>query len=188
MRAHLALLSAVLSAFALTGCDLEATAEADQICVTEPTRQTVPGVDPPGGGTVSVTVPTDIVLDLGDAVPELDERGVTSELVAQSITLTTAEDVDLSGVDSLSLTVTAAGRPPVDFSYERPAGAAPPIVSITATPETRVDLVAYFEGDRRVRISAITLTGRPPASAWTPTLRTCGFLKVKVDYLDAATR
>lgn len=186
MRAHLALLSAVLSAFA-TGCDLEATAEADQICVTEPTRQTVPGV-PPGGGTVSVTVPTDIVLDLGDAVPELDERGVTSELVAQSITLTTAEDVDLSGVESLSLTVTAAGRPPVVFSYERPAGTAPPIVSITATPETRVDLVAYFEGDRRVRISAMTLTGRPPASAWTPTLRTCAFLKVKVDYLDAARR
>lgn len=186
MRSRPSLLAALPAlALALAACDLEATAEAEQICVTEPTSETVPGV-PPGGETVSVTVPTDIVLDLGDAVPELDRRGVESELVAQSITLTTEEGVDLSGVESLSLTITGAGRPPVAFTYERPAGAAPPVLSITATPEGRVDLVDYFEGVRSVRVSSLSLVGRPPESAWTPTLRTCAFLKVKVDYLEAA--
>lgn len=178
---------AVLSALALAGCDLTATAEADQICITEPTSQTISGV-PPGGGDVSITVPVDISLDVSAAVPDPNERGVTSELIAQSITLTTAENVDLSGVESMGLTVTAAGRPPIGFSYARPPGAVAPIVSIAATPDTRVNLVDYLDGARRVQVSSITLSGRPPASAWTPTLQTCASLEVKVDYLEAAAR
>jgi hypothetical protein len=179
---------AILSALAFTGCDLTATAEADQICITEPTTQTFPGVDPPAGATVSLTVPTSILLDVSAAVPDLNERGVTSELIAQSITLTTDEDVDLSGLESLGLTVTAEGRPPVAFTYEKPEGAVAPIVSIAATPGTRVNLVDYLEDTRRVRISSVSLTGRPPTAAWTPILRTCAFMKVKVDYLEAAAR
>jgi hypothetical protein len=178
---------AILSALALAGCDLTATAEADRICITEPTSQTIPGV-PPGEGSASITVPTDIALDVSAAIPDPDERGVTSELVAQSITLATQENVDLSGVESMELTVTAAGRPPIAFSYASPAGAAAPIVAITATPGTRVNLVDYLDGARRVHVSSIALSGRPPPTAWTPTLQTCASLEVEVDYLEAAGR
>jgi hypothetical protein len=179
---------AILLPLALAGCDLTATAEADQVCVTQPTTQTIPGVPtPPGGASASVTVPTNISIDIGVAVPtDLNENGVTSEVIAQSITLTTAQAVDLSGVETLALTLSAAGRPDVAFRYARPAGATPPVTAITATPEVPVNFVDYLEGTDQVRISSISVEGQPPAAAWTPTLRTCASAKVEVDELEAA--
>jgi hypothetical protein len=174
---------AILLPLALAGCDLEATAEADQVCVAQPSTTTIQGVTPPLG---AITVPTNIRIDLGAAIPaDLNEDGVTAEIIAQSITVTTAENVDFSGVETLSLTVSAAGQPDVAFRYVRPAATTPPVTSFTATPDVAVNLVDYLEGTDSVRISSIAVSGAPPTTAWTPTLRTCASANIEVDYVEA---
>jgi hypothetical protein len=182
MRIHVALLLAV----PLAGCDLDASAEADTVCVTQVAAQRIPGFDTPS--VALPPIPVNIGLDLGGAIPaDLNEDGVSSEIVAQSITLSATPDqpVDLAGIASATLTVSAAGRPPVAFRYERPAGAPAPIRAIAATPERPVNLVDYLEDGQIVRISQIQLSGAPPTTDWTPTVRTCGSTRIDVDYLDA---
>jgi hypothetical protein len=178
---------AVLLAVALAGCDLNATAEADSVCVTQPTSATIPGV--PGGASGTVTSPVAFTIDVGAAIPgDVNDKGITTEVIAQSITVSTTTGVDLSGIDTADLTVAKPGDPAgsIVFHYARPAGVTGPTTAIVATPSARVNLVEYLEGQDQLRISGITVSGQPPAASWTPTLRTCASTKIDVDYLDAA--
>lgn len=175
---------AILFAASLAGCDLEAEAEADRVCVTEVAAFTVPGQNAQG----TFTIPTPgLRLRFDAALPDLDDEGVEADLIATSISLITAQGVDLSGIERASVTVAASGASPaVTFVYEKPAGAAPPITRIEARPTAPVDLVDYVDGTNAIAISQITVEGTAPASAWTPSIETCGSSKINVDYVKAS--
>jgi hypothetical protein len=175
---------AILLLASLAGCDLEAEAEADRVCVTEPAAFTVPGQPVQG----SFTFPTpNLRLRFDAALPDLNEQGVEADLIATSISLVTAQNVDLSGIQRASVTIAASGaNPAVTFVYDRPAGAAAPITRIEARPTARVDLVDYVDGTNSIAISQIQVEGTAPSSAWTPSFETCGSSKVTVDYVKAS--
>ena len=179
---------AILLAAALAGCDLTATAEADSICVTEAAAsQQVPGTlgsaPVPAGFTLPVSLK--VQYDLGAALPDLDEKGISADLPAQSLAVTSPEGADFSGVDSLSLTVSAPGRPDLVFTYTKPAGATGPITSVVARPAVSADLVDYLQGTS-ITVGSPRFSGRLPSTSWTPTLRTCAGAKFEADYLEAA--
>lgn len=180
---------------ALAGCDLEAEAKADRVCVNQPLRSSaIPGV-PIDVGVVDNTqpplnaIPVTFPIDIGSAVPDLDEKGVEARLDAQSIALTTLEGADLSGVELVQFTVAGppgANLPDVVFTYTKPANAAQPVLEAAATPATPVDLVPYVRGQQTLDLKNILVRARPPAQSWTPALRTCVGTDIDVDYLEAA--
>jgi hypothetical protein len=173
----------VLLASALAGCGLDATAEADSVCVSE---NVAAPITTPGVPVVGATLPIKAQLDLGAAIPDPNKKGVTTVLGAQSMSLTSPEHVDLSGIDALSLTVSAPGKPDVVFTYARSAGAAAPIPAVVATPNVSANLVDYLQDGRTVTVGNLRVSGRLPAATWTPALRTCASTKVTVDYVKAA--
>jgi hypothetical protein len=182
-------LLAILPALALAGCDLEAEAEADRVCVT----QEFPEQPIPGAGALpalpTITLPFSFAIDLGAAVPEdLEEDGIDADVNATSIALTSRDgSADLSGVTLLTFAVVAPGRPDVQFRYERAPSAAPgPLRALEARPASPIDLVDYLQGQDTIQLSQITIAGRPPEQPWIPALVTCGDTKVTVDYVEAA--
>jgi hypothetical protein len=184
MRTPVTLLLAAL----LAGCDLEATAEADAVCVTQRlSSQRIPGAlgDAP---VVDFTLPVPVQaqLDLGSTIPDLEEEGVSAEVLAQSIGVTSSEGVDFSGVEAVSITAFAPGKPDRVFTYARPAGTTGPLTAVAATPDAPLDLVEYVQGGRFLQVGDPTFTGRLPTTDWTPALRTCASTRVDVDYLQAA--
>lgn len=186
MRTNIAI--AIALATALAGCDLTATAEADSVCVTEnATSAQVPGAL--GGTTVtdfSLPVPLKAQYDLGAALPDLRKDGVTATLIAQSLSLTSPEGADLSGVERASLTVSAPGKPDVVFSYAKPAGESGARTTLVAIPGAPANLVDYLQGGRTITIGSPRFSGHLPSTSWTPALRTCAGTKIDVDYLKAA--
>jgi hypothetical protein len=179
---------AIALAAALAGCDLTATAEADSVCVTEnATTGQIPGAL--GGTTVTdFALPASLKAqyDLGAALPNLQKDGVTATLVAQSLSLTSPENADLSGVDRVSLTVSAPGKPDVVFTYAKPAGATGAKTILVATPDAPANLVDYLQNGRTITVGSPRFSGRLPSTSWTPALRTCAGTKIDVDYLKAA--
>jgi len=175
---------AVALAAALAGCGLNATAEADSVCVTEN------AVSAPITTTAVVvsdlTVPLKASYDLGPTVPNLQKEGVTADLHAQSLSLTSPEGIDLSGIDHFAVTLTAAGQPDVVFTYAKPADATTPITRLVATPATAVNLMDYLQGGRTITLGNPRVSGRLPSGTWTPAVRTCAGTKIDVDYLKAA--
>jgi hypothetical protein len=172
-------------ALCLAGCgSLNATAEADSVCVTE---KAVPApINTLGAPVVGAPLPIKAQYDLGAAVPDLKKKGVTAVLDAQSMSVTSPEGVDLSGIDSFSLTLSATGQPDVVFSYQKPAGATGSVTALVATPSAPTNLVDYLQDGRFVTIGNPRVSGRLPAATWTPALRTCASTKVDVDYMKAA--
>lgn len=165
---------------ALAGCDLEAAAEADRVCVTQADpAQRIPAAPPIVVPENPLFVP--IAFDLGGAIPsDLGENGITAEVIARSLTLSGA---DLSGVATAKVLVAKDGGAAVELAtYARPAGA----TGVTAIEFTTapVDLAGYLQGDR-VSLQ-FNFSGSPPQQAWSPTIRTCASSKVKVDYVKAA--
>jgi hypothetical protein len=183
-------LVAMLPALVIAGCDLEAEAEADRVCVTQDfPDQRIPGASGlPGGAGGAVTLPITFALDIGPAVPDdLGEEGVDADVNASSIALASqGGSADFSGVTLLTFDVVAPGQPDVEFRYERPASAAPgPLRSLEARPTVPIDLVDYLQGEDTIQVRGVTLAGRPPEQSWIPALVTCGTAKVTVDYLEA---
>jgi hypothetical protein len=180
--------NAVLLAAALAGCDLDATAEADSVCVTQVlASQRIPGELGDAPVTqFSLPVPVQAQIDLGSALPDLDEQGITAQVLAQSLGVTSPEGADFSGIEAVSLTALAPGMPDLVFTYTRPAGTRSPLTVAAATPESPANLVDYLEGGRFLRVGNPTFTGRLPRTDWTPALRTCATTKVDLDYLEAA--
>jgi hypothetical protein len=184
---------AILFVASLAGCDLEAEAESDRVCVTQSfgTNERVPGAT---GLSGTVTVPAAFQLDLGGALPDLDDEGVSADVNAQSIAVTQVATsrrpagepaADLSGITHAEATLTAPGRPNVLFSYDNAAGS--PASAVVLTPAQPVDLADYVQGDR-ITLSNLTVSGRPPPSAWTPALETCASSRITVDYVKASGR
>jgi hypothetical protein len=173
-----------------SACSLEATAESDSVCVTQPlVSQAVPGVPPAAPEVPSFTIPgVQLTLDLGSAVPsQLDRNGVSTDLRAQSIAIRTAEGADLTGITSAAITVARPGDASdvVVFRYDRPPGATG-VTELRATPDRSVNLVDYLEDRRILRLRDLTLGGRAPATPWTPAVRTCASAKITVDEWKAA--
>jgi hypothetical protein len=183
--------TALVLALLLAGCDLEAEAEADRVCVTQDfPDQRIPGASGvPGASLPPTTLPFTFEIDIGAVVPEdLGEDGVEADVNASSIALgSQGGSADFSGVTLLTFTVVAPGRPDVPFRYERAPSAPPgPLRALEAQPEAPIDLIDYLQGGDRIRVSEVTLAGRPPEQDWTPALVTCGDAKITVDYVEAA--
>lgn len=176
---------AVALAAALAGCDLNATAEADSVCVTE-NAVSSPITTSSAVVVSDLTVPLKASYDLGPTVPNLQKEGVTANLHAQSLSLTSPEDIDLSGIDHFAVTLTATGQPDVVFTYAKAADATAPIHRLVATPATAVNLVDYLQGGRKITLGSPQVSGRLPDGTWTPAVRTCAGTKIDVDYLKAA--
>jgi hypothetical protein len=177
----------VLVAVALAGCDLTATAESDSICVTEPLTSSPLPATPAGAPSVpTIALPVSVGFDLGSAVPK-DEKGVTTELVGQSISIVTPERADLSGIETAAITVVRPGDDSdvVVFRYTRPAGAAG-VTEVRATPDRAVNLVDYLQDRRFLRVRDVTVGGRGPPVPWTPSVKTCASAKIEVDEPEAA--
>jgi hypothetical protein len=178
---------AVALAAALAGCDLTASAEADSVCVTENAASS-PITTSSAVAVSGLSVPLKASYDLGAALPDLQKKGVTADLHAQSLSLTSPEGADLSGIDRFSVTLTAAtaGQPDVVFTYARPAGATGPTTRLVATPSAAVNLVDYLRNGRTITLADPQVSGRLPSGTWTPAVRTCAGTKVEVDYVKAA--
>jgi hypothetical protein len=190
-------LAAVL-AVSLAGCGmLEAEAESKQLCVEQRNIAPVDLPDDLPPVSADVALPVDLVLDLGDAVPDLDEEGVEVDLTPDTLTLgSVAGNVNFRDVQRLTLTVQPpTGRsdlPPIVFVYERPTPAPAQVLALPARPTAPVDLSDYIEFDViRVR-GAFSGT---PSGAWDPsllqpwsaTLEMCGGTRIKVDYWERIT-
>jgi hypothetical protein len=190
MRKLIAL--AVPLAFALAGCDLSAEAEADTVCVTQPFGSPLPAA--PAGVTVTnlpLALPATLSVDIGDAVPDLSSDGVTADLPAKSIALTSLEGANLSAVSAATFTLAGpptTALPDVTFAYARPSPAPSTVVETPATPSAPADLADYLVGQNTIQVQsiAVTLNGQPPTTAWTPALRICFGSRVEVDYLKAS--
>jgi hypothetical protein len=167
---------------ALAGCELEAIAEADSVCLTEPARITLPPADVEG----TVTLPFAFTIDIGPIVPDdLNENGVSAELIASSFTLGSLEGVSLAGIEAAELVVQKPSDPgsTVTFRFTRTADAAS--TAIVLTPTTPVDLIDYLDDTELLQIDRVTLSGRAPDAAWTPVLTTCAEAEITVDEVEA---
>jgi hypothetical protein len=187
----------LLLAASLAGCGmLEAEAETKRLCVEQRNAAVIPAAcDPTGpGGCGPISVPftpaVELVLGMGDAVPDLDEEGIEADINPEAITVgSVAGTVNFSGVETVTLTIQPpADRPdlaPAVFRYER-AGAQPAaIFELPARPVTAVDLADYIVGN--VLRIGISFSGAPPQEPWNATLEMCGDTRVNVDYWERIT-
>jgi hypothetical protein len=184
-------LTAVL-AVSLAGCGmLEAEAETNRLCVEQTNAGAAIDAGPGEPIQGAFTLPQ-LQLDMGAAVPDLDEEGVEVDIHPEAITLgSVAGTADLSGVETLTLTIpppdSRPDLPPAVFRYERPTPAPASVFELRATPTTAVDLADYIQGNVLRIQAAGTLNGRAPQQSWTPTLETCGETRVKIDYWERIT-
>jgi hypothetical protein len=189
-------LTAVL-ALSLAGCGmLEAEAETKGLCVEQRNIAAIDLPDdlPPVSGTAALP---DFRLDLGAAVPDLDEEGVEVDISPDTLTLGSVNGtVNFRDIAALSLTVmpptTRPELPPVEFVYERATPPPADIRALPARPRTSVDLADYIEGDSitvRGAFTAAPQGGFDPSllAPWQATLEMCGETRVKVDYWDRIT-
>jgi hypothetical protein len=175
-------------AVGLAGCGLlEAEANSKDICVLQSNIAEVPASPPV---SVPSTPPVTLLLDLGDAVPDLEDEGVEADINPEALTLgSVSGNVDFRGVETLTLTV----QPPPDrpdlepavFRYERTTPASDSVFALPARPVSPVDLADYLEGDF-LRITG-TFSGSAPAQSWTATLELCSSTQVRVDYWKRIT-
>lgn len=181
-------LLAAAFAVSLAGCGmLEAEAESDRLCVQQSNAAVIPAAPPV---SVPFTPPVQLVLQMGAAIPDLDEEGVEVDINPEAITLSsTAGGVDFSGVETLVLTIPPpASRPDLPdavFRYERPTPAPSSITELAARPVTPVDLADYIEGN--VLRIGVSFEGTAPQEEWNATLEMCGATRVNVDYWERIT-
>lgn len=175
-------------AVGLAGCGLlEAEANSKDICVLQSNIAEIPAAPPV---SVPSTPPVPLLLDLGDAVPDLEDEGVEADINPVAITLgSVSGNVNFRGVETLTLTVQPPpARPdlePAIFRYERATPAPAEVFALSATPVEPVDLADYLEGDV-LRITA-SFSGSPPTQSWTATLELCSSTRVKIDYWERIT-
>jgi hypothetical protein len=176
---HRPLLALVAAAALAPGC-LGAQVKASSLCATQ-VGQLVPGT-PPGG-----SIHTQVLLDLGGLGSDLDRSGVTGTVLIQSFTISTDDPaVDLYGVTSLGLEATATDPastlPPVPLAcdYQRPAGAVPPLRSVTATC-SGPNLFDYVKA-KTLALDVVLSGAGLPAAPWPASMGSCLSVQVDVDY------
>lgn len=179
---------AVALAASAAGCgQLEAEANSRHLCVAKTNVAAIPAAPPV---SVPFTPEVELRLDLGDAVPNLNQEGVEADIHPDAITLgSVAGNVSFAGVETLTLTVqpptARTDLRPAEFRYERATPAPSEIFALPAKPVGSVDLADYIEGDI-IRIRA-SFSGSAPQQAWTATLEMCGAVRVNVDYWKKIT-
>lgn len=175
-------------ALCLAGCGmLEAEAETKRLCVEQTNAATIPAAPPV---SVEFTPPVELLIEMGDAVPDLDEEGVEADVNPEAITLgSVAGDVNFAGVETLTLTVNPPQNrldlAPAVFRYERASPAPASVLELPARPVVPVDLADYIGGNV-LRINA-SFSGSAPQQSWQATLEMCGATRVKVDYWERIT-
>jgi hypothetical protein len=166
------------AALLAAGC-LGAQVKTSSLCATEG-GQVVPGASP--GGSIH----TQVTIDLGELGSDLDRSGVTGTVLLHEFTIAATDPLaDLYGVTQVALVATtdpSSSLPPVVLtcSYERPAGATPPLRTVVADC-SGPNLFDYVKARSLTLDVDLAGTGLPSAP-WTASMGACMSVQVDVDY------